>query len=218
MRCEQEISVGAYVLDALEPDEQLRMQQHVQECPVCSAAVQELEGLPRLLAAVPMPGETPVAPVPSELAFERFRRSATVAPATVARADRRRSHRWRWTVASAAATLVIGAAVATDVAVTSTVAAPEVVEAVHNGVHVTATYLPASKGTDVTVALDGVAMGERCELVAVSRSGREEVAGSWTVTYGGTYHWTGWVAMDDDEVAQWVVRTADGRPLVSVPA
>jgi anti-sigma factor RsiW len=213
VRCENEVTVGAYVLDALEPDEQLRMQEHVQECPVCSAAVQELEGLPRLLAAVPTPGDLPVAPAPSELAFERFRRSATAPPA-----DRKRRHRWRWTVASAAATLVIGGAVSTGIAVTSTAAAPEVVQAVHNGVHVVATYVPASDGTDVTVALDGVPMGEQCELVAVSRSGREETAGSWTVTYGGTYHWSGWVAMDDKDVAQWEVRTADGQPLVSVPA
>jgi anti-sigma-K factor RskA len=213
VRCENEISVGAYVLDALEPDEQLRMQQHVQECPVCSAAVQELEGLPRLLAVVPTPGETPVGPAPSELAFERFRRSAT---AVAAPPERR--HRWRWAVAAAAAAVVIGGAVSTGIAVTSTVASPEVVEAVHNGVHVVATYVPASKGTDVTVALDGVPMGEQCELVAVSRSGREETAGRWTVTYGGTYHWSGWVAMDDEDVARWEVRTTDGQSLVSVPA
>jgi hypothetical protein len=61
-------------------------------------------------------------------------------------------------------------------------------------------------------------MGQQCELVAVSRSGREEVAGSWTVTYAGTYHWSGWVGMHDDDVATWEVRTADGQPLVSVPA
>jgi anti-sigma factor RsiW len=213
VRCEHEISVGAYVLDALEPDDQLLMQQHVQECPVCSETVQELEGLPRLLAGVPTPGDMPVAPVPSELAFERFRRSAT-AP----RPGRARRHRWRWTVASAAAALVIGGAVATGVAVTTTVAAPEVVEAVHNGVHVTATYVPAAQGTDVTVALDGVPMGERCELVAVSRAGREEVAGRWTVSYTGTYHWTGWVSMGSEQVAEWVVRTMDGQTLVSVPA
>jgi hypothetical protein len=213
VRCEHEISVGAYVLDALEPDEQLLMQQHVHECPVCSAAVQELEGLPRLLAGVPTPGETPIAPAPSEFAFERFRRSATA----VAAPPRRRG-RWRWAVASAAAALVIGGAVATGVAVTATVAAPETVEAVHNGVHVVATYLPATTGTDVTVALDGIPMGQQCELVAVSRSGREEVAGSWTVTSAGTYQWSGWVAMEDEDVATWEVRTADGRPLVSVPA
>jgi hypothetical protein len=213
VRCEHEISVGAYVLDALEPDEQMLMQEHVQECPVCSAAVRELEGLPRLLAGVPTPGEMPVSPAPSEFAFERFRRSATAVAAPP-----RRAGRWRFAVAAAAAALVIGGAVATGVAVTSTVAAPETVEAVHDGVHVVATYLPATTGTDVTVALDGVPMGQQCELVAVSRSGREEVAGSWTVTYAGTYHWSGWVGMDDDDVATWEVRTADGQPLVSVPA
>jgi hypothetical protein len=213
VRCEHETSVGAYVLDALEPDEQMLMQQHVQECPVCSAAVQELEGLPRLLAGVPTPGEMPVSPVPSEFAFERFRRSATAVAAPP-----RRTGRWRFAVASAAAALVIGGAVATGVAVTSTVAAPETVEAVHDGVHVVATYLPAAKGTDVTVALDGVPMGTQCDLVAVSRDGREEVTGPWTVNYTGTFHWTGWVAMDDEDIASWEVRSTDGVTLVTVPA
>jgi hypothetical protein len=215
VRCEHEISVGAYVLDALEPDEQLLMQQHVQECAVCTAAVQELEGLPRLLAGVPTPGKTPVAPAPSEFAFERFRRSATATAVAVPPKPKRR---WRWTVAAAAAALVIGGAVATGVAVTSTVAAPETVEAVHDGVHVVATYLPATKGTDVTVALDGVPMGTQCELVAVSRDGREEVTGPWTVNYTGTFHWTGWVAMDDEDIASWEVRSTDDVTLVSVPA
>jgi hypothetical protein len=213
VRCEHEISVGAYVLDALEPDEQMLMQEHVQECPVCSVAVRELEGLPRLLAGVPTPGEMPVSPAPSEFAFERFRRSATAVAAPP-----RRAGRWRFAVASAAAALVIGGAVATGVAVSSTVATPETVEAVHDGVHVVATYLPATKGTDVTVALDGVPMGTQCDLVAVSRDGREEVTGPWTVDYTGTFHWTGWVAMDDEDIASWEVRSTDGVTLVTVPA
>jgi anti-sigma-K factor RskA len=212
VRCEHEIDVGAYVLDALEPGEQLRMQQHVQTCPVCSAAVQELEGLPRLLAAVPAPGDPPEAPVPSELAFQRFRRSAVESP------PGRRRHRWRWTVATAAAALVIGGVVTSGVVTSSTVAAPEVVQAVHDGVHLTATYEPASRGTDVTIALDGVPMGEQCELVAVGRDGTEETAGTWEVGYPGTYTWTGWVAMDPHDVASWDVRTTDGRTLVTVAA
>jgi len=86
------------------------------------------------------------------------------------------------------------------------------------GVHVVATYLPATKGTDVMVALDGVPTGTQCELVAVSRDGREEATGPWTVTYTGTFHWTGWVAMADEEIASWEVRSTDGQTLVSVPA
>ncbi len=52
MRCEQELAVGAYLLDALEPEEQLRMREHVAACPVCAESVRELEGVSRLLAGV----------------------------------------------------------------------------------------------------------------------------------------------------------------------
>jgi hypothetical protein len=212
VRCDHEIDVGAYVLDALEPGEQLRMQQHVPTCPVCSVAAQELEELPRLLSAVPAPAELPEAPVPSELAFERFRRSAAADPPP------RRRHPWRWTVAAAAAALVIGGVVTSGVVTSSTVAAPEVVEAVQDGVHLTATYVPASRGTDVRIALDGVPLGEQCELVAVGTDGAEESAGTWKVTYPGTYTWTGWVAMAPQDVAGWDVRTTDGRTLVTADA
>jgi anti-sigma factor RsiW len=210
VRCEHEVCVGAYVLDALEPDEQLRMQLHVPECPVCSASARELERLPGLLAGTP--AEVPEAPVPSELAFERFRRSAAgVAPPGP------RSRR-RWWIAAAAAVLVLAAAAVGGVVLAGRGPAPQVVEAAADGVHLSASYLAAEQGTDVTVQLDGVPMGERCELVAVDARGREESAGNWRVGYAGTFSWTGWVAMEPDEVARWVVRTTDGETLVSVPA
>jgi len=212
MRCEHETSVGAYVLDALEPDEQLAMQQHVQECPVCGDAVRELEALPRLLSSVPTPGETPVAPVPSEMAFQRFRRSAAALPGPAARRRRRR----RWTALVAAALVLVAGVVGVSV-VALRDPEPTVVAAADDGVWAEVSYVEANHGTAASVELDGFPVGARCELYAVSRDGREESAGDWSIRSAGTIHWKGWVSLEPSDVHQWEVRTGDGRTLLTVP-
>jgi hypothetical protein len=210
MRCDQEISVGAYVLDALEPGEQLRMAKHVQECPACAETVRELEGLPRLLAAVPTPGEAPVAPVPSELAYERFRRSATQPEP-----QRRRGKRW-WVAVAAAALLVAGAVTGAVVVLSPD---PTVVEGTQNGVHATASYLPANDGTSVSLELEGLQLGQWCELLAVDEAGNHVPADKpWKVTYSGPYHWSGWIDIPPEDVAWFVVRDGDGATVIAVPA
>jgi len=210
VRCEHEVSVGAYVLDALEPDEQLRMAQHVQECPVCGKTVRELEGLPRLLAGVPAPGESPVAPVPSELAFERFRRSAAgTAPG--------RRRRVRWWVAAAAAVVLLAGGVTTAIVATSA-RAPTVVTASENGVRAAASFAPANHGTLVTLQVEGMPIGQWCELIAMDTGGHWEQAGrAWEVTHSGPSRWKAWVSFPPDEVDRFVVRTPEGQTLVTLP-
>jgi hypothetical protein len=212
VRCASQLAVGAYVLDALEPDEQLRMEEHLQRCPVCAETVRELQGLPRVLAGVPTPGEAPVAPPPSELAFERFRLSAAAAPP----AQARRPVHWRL-VAAAAAVLAVGGGVAAGVAATSRDAPVTVVEAEAGNVHARASLTAAGTGTKVALALDGVPFGANCQLIAVARDGSEDSAGTWAVSYGGTYHWTGWVSVAPGQLDRLVIRAGDGRTLVSVP-
>lgn len=210
MRCAQQVCVGAYVLDALEPDEQLAMQRHVQCCPVCAATVAELEGVPFLLAGVPAPGEAPEAPRPSELAYERFRRSAEAFAIPAARHRRR-----RWAAATAAV-LVVAAAVGTGEVLASRSEPVTVMEASTALVHAEAALSAAGAGTHLAMTFDGVPFGERCQLVAVARDGQERPAGTWTVTYRGTYHWKGWVDVAPGDLDRLDVRSEDGRTLVSL--
>jgi hypothetical protein len=178
---------------------------------VCGPSAQELEVLPRLLAAVPAPGEPPAAPVLSELAYERLRRSAaaSLAPA------RRRPARWR--LVAAAAVLAAGAAVGTGLALSSGGPAATVVQGTAAGVHASASLRPENRGTGVDLDIDGIPRGVRCELVAVGRDGREQPTGTWRVADGGPYHWRGWVGIAPDELDRFVVRTADGQTLVTLP-
>jgi len=210
VRCAHEVCVGAYVLDALEPDEQLAMQRHVQGCPVCAGTVAELEGLPLLLAGVPVPGEAPEAPRPSELAYERFRRSAEAFAPPAARHRRR-----RW-VAAAAAVLVVAAAVGTGELLASRGVPVTVMEASAGVVRAEAALSVAGAGSHLAMTFDGVPFGARCQLVAVARDGRESAAGTWTVSYEGTYHWKGWVDVAPDDLDRLVLRGEDGQTLVSL--
>jgi hypothetical protein len=211
--CPHEVDVGAYVLDALEPEERSRMRGHLADCPVCTASLRDLEGLPRWLAQVSPPAALPDTPVPSELAYRRFQRSATGA-GTLA-APRRPARRWFLAVAAAA--VVMGAAGVTGVVVATSQNSPTTITASAGPVRAQASLAAAGQGTSITLALEGVTSGQRCELVTEDRDGRWATAGEWTVNYHGDVHFTAHVPIQKGDIRQLVVRTLDGRKLVSLP-
>jgi anti-sigma-K factor RskA len=219
MTCMHEIDVGAYVLDALEPEERLRVRAHLATCPDCRATLRELEGLPRVLALVAAPESQPrVLPeAPSELAFRRLAHRATAvrpAPRPVSVGH----HPRRWVIAAAAAAVVGVAGGVGGVVASLGPAAPTAVSATSGAVHARAELTAADGGTTINLALDGVASGERCELVAVSRDGRRETASDWTATYEGTAHVIGAVKIKPQDIDRLVIRTPDGRTLLSMPS
>jgi anti-sigma factor RsiW len=48
--CPRTIALGAYVLDALERDERVELERHVEMCATCRAELERLAPLPGLLA------------------------------------------------------------------------------------------------------------------------------------------------------------------------
>jgi hypothetical protein len=207
--CPRETDVGAYVLDALEPEERLRVAAHLRGCPGCTRTLTELGTLPALLVTVTPADVHPEAPVPSELAFRRLRRSALPA-----RPPRRRS---RWALAVAAAVLVAGG-VGTGVAVTSRAPEPTTVQASSGDVRASATIAAHGAGSSIVLTLDGLPRGATCWLVAVGRDGERDRTPSWTVEYDGELAWTGTVALAPDRLARLEVVTDGGRTLVTLPA
>ena len=107
MSCEFEHLDGSYVLGALAPGERQEFEHHLSGCADCARAVQELAGMPGLLARVDAETlESPEIPVPD-----------TLLPALV-REARRVGHRRTVTTAllsAAAVTVTAGALVATGV-------------------------------------------------------------------------------------------------------
>ena len=235
MSCPHQIDVGAYAIDALEPDERLLVRAHLEQCPVCAAELAELESLPALLASVPAPGVLPPAPVPSELAFHRLRRSAVgELPAAAPQADPAPSGKPPAPVASrsgtarpslvrqwllvAAAAVVLGTGGVTAAVITGDRGVPETVSARSGDLWVQAGIASAGSGTRITLVLNGIPAGQHCELTVEARDGHWETAGVWTADYDGDAHMTGRVAIPPQDVRRLVIRTPDGRTLLTMPS
>ncbi|GAA3741147.1 zf-HC2 domain-containing protein [Leifsonia bigeumensis] len=101
---------AAYLLGSLSPAERREFEDHLADCPRCSAAVAELAGLPGLLSMVPVDEVDPVEEVPKELL-----------PRLVTAARRRRTR-----VRALTGGLVVAAAAA---AVAVTLVLPQIVPA-----------------------------------------------------------------------------------------
>lgn len=220
MTCAHEIEVGAYVLDALEPDERMRVRAHLTTCPECRATLREIEGLPPLMAQVPAPDARPrvAAEAPGELAFRRFQhRAAATRPRARSQGPSGGRPR-RWALAAAAAAVVGVAGGIGGVVATLGPAAPTAVSATSGAIHARAELTASSGGTTIDLALGGVPSGQRCELVAVSRDGRWETASEWRATYTGTAHVVSAVTMKPQDIRRLLIRTPDGRTLLSMPS
>jgi hypothetical protein len=182
--CDQaRLSLGVYVLDALEPQERAAVDAHLVVCPGCAAELAELNPLPALLDSLTAEDVEGVAPMASPDGFERLlarARSTVGAPA-----QPRRHLGWRVPVGAAAAAVVLLAAVLTFGRSASSPSPRHTYQASQGDVGITVTLTSEVRGTAVDIAVRGVPRGERCTLVAQGRDGSRETVGTWQVTYSG---------------------------------
>jgi len=89
--------------------------------------------------------------------------------------------------------------------------------AASGAVHLKVRLADEASGTRLDMTMWGVARGQRCSLVAVSRDGRSEAAGWWEATYDGTAHITGTTSIARKDLTQLKVVTEQGKTLVVVP-
>jgi anti-sigma factor RsiW len=214
VNCPHVVDVGAYVIDALEPDERLRLSAHLPGCAVCTAELRDLERLPALMAMVPAPTAPEPPPVPSELAYRRLHRSVT--GAVPARHRRTRPPGQRWLLV-AAAVVVLGGAGAAGVLATSGPERPSTVSASAGPLRVQAAITPVAAGSRIALSVDGVPSGQQCQLRVQAGDGHWETASTWTADYEGTAQVTGTVRIAPDDLKKMVVRTLDGRTLITLP-
>jgi hypothetical protein len=208
--CPREIDVGAYLLDVLEPGERMGMAAHLRGCPVCNRTLDELGGLPPLLAAV-RPGDAhPEDPVPSEVSFQRLRRSAVpVRPV-------RLRHR-RLLAGAVAAAVVVGGGIGAGVVLTSGPAEPATMQGSAGDLHAWATVTAEGDGSSIALTMEGLPQGATCWLVAVGRDGERHRTRSW-LTDEGDHSWTGTVALAPEQLARLEIVGGDGHTLVTLPA
>lgn len=210
MRCPQEVAVGALVIGALEPEEHLDLQRHLSECARCTGTQRELADLTRTLDLVTADDVASMAssPGPGELAYERLRHEA-------ARRQHRRAPR-RLLIAAALLVVLAGGGAAVGLEQAER-AAISTVSASQGTVHAQVVLLATESGTRITLILDGVRPEERCQLIAVDRDGREEIASNWTASCAGAAGVAGSVSTQRGDIDHLVIRTLDGQTLVTLP-
>ncbi|WP_055586921.1 zf-HC2 domain-containing protein [Peterkaempfera griseoplana] len=229
---EHHVDVGAYLLGLLDDRDREAFERHLRDCPQCTADAEALGGLEPVLAefaeyadvrglAAPPPGPAEQSPLLDRLLDD-------------VSAARSRSRRRRLLAVAAAAVLVVGGPV---VAVTvasrpgTTSVATALGEEQHtatdagSGVTATVGLSPRAWGTDVGLRLSGVRGPLSCTLVAVSRTGGQQVVLTWLVPdsgYGvtgaaGPLVVHGGAAILRPDLDHFEVRTVNGAALVTIP-
>jgi hypothetical protein len=221
---EVELSLGVLLVGALDPAERPAVEDHLADCPRCTALLAELAPLPGLLHRVDplgdeaaMPGSDASPPVVT-LGPPALRDRLVEA----AREERARQHR-RWAVGLSAAAAIVAVLLVVGVVAgigtgdrdrTTTVASAT---DPRSDVRADVRLVPADTGTEVGLRLVGVAPEEHCRLVAVDDHGRRDVAATWVATYHGEATVTGHTAFQADKIRQFLVITSAGQTLVHVP-
>jgi len=229
---EVRLSLGAYVLGALDPAERSRVDAHLAGCADCRDELASFAALPGLLGRVSR-SEVESEPVdPGPQLLERLLGAAA--------AERRHDRRRRVLTAVAAAVIVL-AAIGVTVGVTqdhhrassSTTAAvvagtSQTFTATNPQNHVQATVTEWKKGwgASVDVSVVGVTAdlaGQSCQLIAVGPGGKTDVAASWSAPAAGytgpsKVNASGSTAMASKDITAFKVVGSDGATLVWVPA
>jgi hypothetical protein len=226
MSCGYEHDGGSYVLGALSSAERREFEAHLAECVSCRRAVQELAGVPGLLAKVPddvwreLTGERPDEPLPPTLLPSALR---------AARASRRRHTARAAGLAAAAAAVVVtgGFLVADHVDHTDHTDASQVVA---SGRAMTVVgHVPMSGWLTLDRVGWGTKLRLRCQygdgddysspggvytLVVHTRGGAMQQIATWRALPGRTMDVVGSTATPAGDIASVEVRTAEGTPVL----
>lgn len=215
--CEQRLALGAYVVGALDGGERADVEAHLASCEACQREYAQLAPLPTLLGRVREADVLAGPPRPSPALLDH-----TLAELGARAARDRRRRRLRGVLAVAAAAIIAagGTAAGLELVGGQASSASSVTQVSAQAGPVTARVglSPRSWGTAVTVALTGVPPGQRCQLIAVGRDGRSEVAASWQANYQGAATVDGATAIAFDQLQAVRVVVEGGRTLLSVAA
>lgn len=234
MECpEARVSLGVYVLGAIDPAERALVDAHLASCRDCRDELAGLAGLPALLARVSTEEAIALAvtdrpDVPLYEVQEPPRELlSTVLDVTSAR---RRGRRWREAVFGLAAALIIAAGVfgglrlGAGPAPLSAATGPQW-PGLPNGAWETAhgqtgtmtaavSYRPMGWGTQIESKVAGIPVGTSCNLYVIDAAGHHTLAGSWITDDGEGGVWypsSSNVAAKD--VAGFQVTVANGQSI-----
>jgi predicted anti-sigma-YlaC factor YlaD len=233
------LSLGVYVLGALDPGERAVTEAHLATCQACRDELVHLAGLPGLLGRLSLadmttdaaddvtsgmnvsgatnPGVNPGAEIEGVASGGN-----AVERAVAELARRRRATRRRLAVAAAALVIAVaGVSVGVTAAATTSADGPKgrMLSATDARTNVAATVWVADDptGSAFTVRLRGVEPSTHCALVAVATDGRRETAASWVANYYGGVDVRGASGIRANRLAKLLVVSDSGEELVALP-
>ncbi|MBV9381346.1 MAG: zf-HC2 domain-containing protein [Streptosporangiaceae bacterium] len=232
---EARLSLGVYVLGAIDPAERALVDGHLATCRDCRDELAGLAGLPALLARVSREEAIVLAAYDAETpAVDEEPPRELLGSVIDLTAARRRRQRWRNVVMGAAAALVIAAGVFGGVSALNRPApAPSAGQAFTTGpggAWETASIVsPAGQGATIEyrstgwgVQLDtkvvGIPVGTTCELWIVERNGKHLLAGSWTTDANENNVWYPSSAATSAANLRSFVVTVGKKQSINVPA
>ena len=179
------LSLGAYALGDLPPDERAALAAHLEGCAECRAELRSLEGVAALLPlADPDRIEQPAVRPPADLGA---RIEAQIAAESAREGRLKRRRRFRLGVGGAVAAAAVAAVLAIAILPLGGESSPaqEVKFAsVPNGVSIKATLEPHSFGTEIEMYVRGVSSGTLCRVFLRDAAGRTYPAGSFRYRWG----------------------------------
>lgn len=213
--------LGAYVLGGLDDADRSRFEDHLQRCAVCRDDLAELETLPGLLGAVPVPDAVALA-VPGPRVPHTADPSAVVPqPVLDELAARRRTARRRLTAlvgAVAAACLALGFAAAPLLAPANRPDASYSVVA-DTGIQVTVGMVKKTWGTELAVDGKSLPNTGKLSLWVKDRAGTEDRACAWMATPSGRARVTSATPLQYSSIASVEVRNDQQKTIavITVP-
>ncbi|WP_395399740.1 zf-HC2 domain-containing protein [Arthrobacter sp. UC242_113] len=214
--------LGAYLLGGLDDAERLRFEEHLRQCNTCRSELSDLESLPGLLDAVPVPDAVALAvPAVSRPGSE----AASPAPSPVPQpildqlAARRRNSRRRLTAlvgVVAAACLALGFAAAPLFDPAEKPDASYSVKA-DTGMQVTVGMVKKTWGTELAVDGRSLPQNGRLSLWVKDRAGVADRACAWTATPSGRVRVTSATPLQYTSIASVEVRN-DRQQTIAVIA
>lgn len=212
--------LGAYVLGGLDSADSQCFEAHLQDCAECRTDLAELESLPALLDALPVPdavaltGSSRIAPTAAP---------ATSAPAAVLveLAARRRKSRRRW---AALVGTVAAACLALGVAAGPLLIRPPQPDASYSvqadsGLRFSVDLARKNWGTELAVNGSSMPLSGTYSLWVRDRAGGEDRACAWTATPSGRVKVTGATPVQLASIATVELRDDDAKTVavITVP-
>jgi Putative zinc-finger len=224
-------ALGVYVVGAIGPADRAVVEAHLAWCVDCREELAGLAALPGRLGSVPAADVAGLAmgePGPGDR--EAGDRPDAALRGLLDRAVALRRHLMWHRLTAAAAVIVVAAGGA--VAVSRVMTPPSALSAaspvlawattvhgsnLHTGAAATVRYAAQPWGLQVQAQVSGIPPGTRCELLVLGADG-PVTAGGWIVAQGHAAAWYPLSAPSAGSgVRGFVVTTASGKPLVSVP-